>query len=92
MDLPQQVVEAAVKLRQSKLHMSDEDPDLYILKVIGLEEYIYGDYPIIQFKVNKRGLILRSKHDFVFHSLDLKGNNIKVDSFFSIIIYSHRCT
>ncbi|GFR65738.1 phosphatidylinositol 4,5-bisphosphate 3-kinase catalytic subunit delta isoform [Elysia marginata] len=56
MDLPEKVVEAAVKLRQSKLNLPHEDPDLYILKVIGLEEYIYGNYPIIQFK-------------YVYHSL-----------------------
>ena len=53
MDLPEEVVKKAVKLRQSKLNNPEEDPDLYILKVIGLEEYIYGDYPLIQFKVNR---------------------------------------
>ncbi|RUS84646.1 hypothetical protein EGW08_007566, partial [Elysia chlorotica] len=56
MDFPQQVVESALKLRQTRLDLPKEDPDLYILKVIGLEEYIYGDYPIIQFK-------------YVYHSL-----------------------
>lgn len=56
MDRPDQVVQAAIKLRQSRLNLPDEDPDLYILKVIGLEEYIYGNYPIVQFK-------------YVYHSL-----------------------
>ena len=28
-----------------------EDCDGYVLKVIGLEEYLYGEYPIIKFKV-----------------------------------------
>lgn len=28
------------------------DSELFILKVIGQEEYLYGDHPLIQFKVN----------------------------------------
>ncbi|GFO42474.1 phosphatidylinositol 4,5-bisphosphate 3-kinase catalytic subunit delta isoform [Plakobranchus ocellatus] len=59
MDPPKKAVAAAVKARrrQTASAAPNDDPDLYILKVIGLEEYIYGDYPLIQFKYVYQSLV-----------------------------------
>lgn len=44
---PAEVVAMLLKLRTD---MSDQEPDDYILKIFGLDEYLYGNYPLIRFK------------------------------------------
>lgn len=46
---PSDLIEMAVqKVRKSQIKVSDRSTD-YILKVRGREEYLFGDYPLIQF-------------------------------------------
>ncbi|CAG5132799.1 unnamed protein product, partial [Candidula unifasciata] len=47
---PQETVHAALIKRSNNLGVPLEDSELYLLKVIGQEEFLYGDYPLIQFK------------------------------------------
>ncbi|KAH9510277.1 Phosphatidylinositol 4,5-bisphosphate 3-kinase catalytic subunit delta isoform [Bulinus truncatus] len=47
---PDEAVKKALNKRHTSTGAYIEDSENYILKVIGQEEYIYGDYPLIQFK------------------------------------------
>ncbi|KAH9629422.1 hypothetical protein HF086_013336 [Spodoptera exigua] len=46
---PQQHIEVILRRLANSLNMRGEDPHNYVLKVCGREEYLFGDYPLIQF-------------------------------------------
>ncbi|XP_047021008.1 phosphatidylinositol 4,5-bisphosphate 3-kinase catalytic subunit delta isoform [Helicoverpa armigera] len=46
---PQQHIEAILRKLANSLNMRGEHPHNYVLKVCGREEYLFGDYPLIQF-------------------------------------------
>uniref|UniRef100_A0A0B6ZC56 phosphatidylinositol 3-kinase n=1 Tax=Arion vulgaris TaxID=1028688 RepID=A0A0B6ZC56_9EUPU len=50
LESPQEAAKIALLKRSSALGVPLEDPELYLLKVIGQEEFLYGDYPLVQFK------------------------------------------
>ncbi|KAK0061228.1 phosphatidylinositol 4 5-bisphosphate 3-kinase catalytic subunit delta isoform-like isoform X2 [Biomphalaria pfeifferi] len=47
---PDEAIQRALIKRRNATGVNIEDSDDYILKVIGQEEYIYGNYPLIRFK------------------------------------------
>lgn len=49
--LPLDAVHMCLSKRASITGGPVADKNDYMLKVFGLDEYIYGDYPLIQFKV-----------------------------------------
>ncbi|XP_038215234.1 phosphatidylinositol 4,5-bisphosphate 3-kinase catalytic subunit delta isoform [Zerene cesonia] len=46
---PQQHVDTIFRKKANSLNMRGEQPRNYVLKVCGREEYLLGDYPLIQF-------------------------------------------
>ncbi|XP_052755017.1 phosphatidylinositol 4,5-bisphosphate 3-kinase catalytic subunit delta isoform [Galleria mellonella] len=47
---PQQHIEIILRKQAKSLNIRGEHPHNYVLKVCGREEYLFGDYPLIQFK------------------------------------------
>jgi phosphatidylinositol-4,5-bisphosphate 3-kinase catalytic subunit alpha/beta/delta len=47
---PQQHIEIILRKQATSLNMRIEPASNYVLKVCGREEYLFGDYPIIQFQ------------------------------------------
>ncbi|XP_059138757.1 phosphatidylinositol 4,5-bisphosphate 3-kinase catalytic subunit delta isoform-like [Physella acuta] len=60
--------DAAIKRALSKKSNGSgspvDDSELFILKVIGQEEYLYGDYPLIQFKYVYQCLVKKTAPQF----------------------------
>ncbi|BFZ23020.1 hypothetical protein BsWGS_26059 [Bradybaena similaris] len=61
---PQETVKSALSKRSNKMRVPLEDCELYLLKVIGQEEFLYGDYPLIQFKYVYQCLVKNTAPQF----------------------------
>ncbi|KAK3099967.1 hypothetical protein FSP39_012674 [Pinctada imbricata] len=48
--LPRRLIEEALKKWSNKTGKYQQSPEEFTLKVVGLEDYIYGDHPLIHFK------------------------------------------
>ena len=48
---PEEAVRLLLEKRANKSGESQANHDHYVLKVFGLDEFLYGSYPLIQFKV-----------------------------------------
>lgn len=46
---PQQHIEIVLRKLNNSMNLRSEHPHNYVLKVCGREEYLFGDYPLIQF-------------------------------------------
>ena len=51
---PEEAVRLLLSMRANKLGESQANHYDYVLKVCGLDEFLYGPYPLIQFKVGTR--------------------------------------
>lgn len=64
MKIPDDAVKKALLKRSNTTGAPFENSELYILKVIGQEEYLYGDYPLIQFKYVYQCLVKKTAPQF----------------------------
>lgn len=53
MSTPGELVKTTLDKWSSKSGKSMKNPDDYILQVIGMEDYLYGNFPLVRFKVNQ---------------------------------------